>query len=69
MFIKITASHLDESTNEIVDYQNSLYVTNEYACDFHSLYSALKVLYPKATFVNFSLPTKVVEDGDSRNKK
>lgn len=54
MSIKIVVSSFREG-NEVVAYRNTLEVSNDLAVDFRKLYEVLRLLYPKAEVVTFSL--------------
>lgn len=54
MSIKIFVYSL-RSGNEVVAYRNTLEVSNDLAVDFRKLYEVLRLLYPEAEVVTFSL--------------
>lgn len=58
MNIVVTCSHYDSKANEIVDYKNNVDIDSSLVMDFQKFYDVLRDLYPRATFITFSVPTK-----------
>ena len=53
MIIIVTASHFNQRSDEVIDYQNELNVDDDVLFDYRKFYDVIKALYPRAKFITF----------------
>ena len=58
MKIIVTCSHFNREANELIDYRNTVEVSDSLVFDFRKFYDVLRQFYPRASFVTFNVPTQ-----------